>query len=78
MLFVSFQFNKPPIIFNAATTNIELAENDKLNAISDSYNTTFEEKNEALLNWSGEKDYSFEKMSELQVKQDSLRKVYKS
>ncbi len=79
MVFVSFQFNKPPIIFNDSTTKIEVQDNPELVAIEEAYHTTFDEKKEALTSWSqGGASSDFEEIKMLQSVQDSLRKTYKS
>ncbi len=74
MVFVSFQFNKPPIIFNTSATNIETQKQENLVLIEDNYNTVFEKKKEALLApETNTKDIQF-----LQAQQDSLRNSYKA
>ena len=49
MVFVSFQFNKPPIIFNTSATNIETQKQQNLIVLENEYNTVFEERKAALL-----------------------------
>ena len=73
MVFVSFQFNKPPIVFN--TQKIQLTENQEadLLAIENAYDSVFYEKRELLLKES--KDLST--IQQLQNSQDSLRNTYK-
>lgn len=77
MVFVSFQFNKPPIIFNTSAVNIETQKNSDLIEIEKNYNQTFESKKEALTEWSNGSEKDFEKVTVLQVQQDSLRGAYK-
>ncbi|UKN02356.1 sodium:solute symporter [Paracrocinitomix mangrovi] len=48
MLFVSFQFNKPPVIFNASTTKITANDDDSLRMIDQQYNEVFIAKQNAL------------------------------
>ena len=73
MVFVSFQFNKPPIVFNPQ--KIQLTENQEadLLAIENAYDSVFYEKRELLLKES--KDLST--IQQLQNSQDSLRNTYK-
>ena len=74
MVFVSFQFNKPPIIFNTSATNIETQKQESLVLIESNYNLVFEEKKEALLAPKTDtKTIQF-----LQAQQDSLRNSYKA
>ena len=73
MVFVSFQFNKPPIVFNPQ--KIQLTENQEadLLALENAYDSVFYEKRELLLKKS--KDLST--IQQLQNSQDSLRNAYK-
>jgi len=73
MVFVSFQFNKPPIIFNSSATKIELQKQEDLILIEKKYSQVFEEKKAALLAPST----NTESIQFLQAQQDSLRKTYK-
>lgn len=74
MVFVSFQFNKPPIIFNTSATNIETQKQESLVLIESNYDLVFEEKKEALLAPKTDtKTIQF-----LQAQQDSLRNSYKA
>ncbi|MGB1040924.1 MAG: sodium:solute symporter, partial [Flavobacteriales bacterium] len=73
MVFVSFQFNKPPIIFNSSATKIELQKQEDLILIEKKYSQVFEEKKAALLAPSS----NTESIQFLQAQQDSLRKTYK-
>jgi SSS family transporter len=77
MVFVSFQFNKPPIIFNTSAVNIETQKNSELIEIEKNYNQTFESKKSALTNWANGSEKEFEKVTTLQLQQDSLRSAYK-
>ena len=73
MVFVSFQFNKPPIIFNASVAKTELQQQENLVAIENQYNAIFEQKkSELLAENSDTKTIQF-----LQTQQDSLRTSYK-
>lgn len=74
MVFVSFQFNKPPIIFNTSATNIETQKQENLVILEEEYNTVFEEKKAELLAQNPDtKNIQF-----LQAQQDSLRNSYKT
>ncbi|MFK8039285.1 MAG: sodium:solute symporter [Crocinitomicaceae bacterium] len=77
MLFVAYQFNKPPIIFNGATTTIELQNEPSLLAIESTYDQNFEAKKELLNQWNGDSEQKLESLKILQANQDSLRKRYK-
>lgn len=74
MVFVSFQFNKPPIIFNTSTTNVETQKQEQLLAIESDYKKVFTAKKEALTT----NDIDYKKVRQLQNEQDDLRKSYKS
>jgi SSS family solute:Na+ symporter len=78
MVFVSFQFNEPPIIFNTSTINIETQKNQQLIDIENEYKSNFEAKKTALLNWEKEENVDFAAIQQLQAQQDTLRKTYKS
>ena len=73
MVFISFQFNKPPIIFNTSATNVETQKQENLVEIENAYNLTFNQKKEELLKQSD----NFSTVKTLQTQQDSLRKEYK-
>lgn len=78
MVFVSFQFNKAPIIFNTSAVNIETQKNETLQKIETEYNEVHAMKKEALSEWvTGTKD-DFSDIATLQDKQDALRTKYKS
>jgi SSS family transporter len=78
MVFVSFQFNEPPIIFNTSATNIETQKHEELVAIEEAYKVTFEEKKAALLAWDEAAADDFSTIQALQTQQDDLRKTYKT
>lgn len=77
MVFVSFQFNKAPIIFNTSAVNIATQQHDHLVQIEREYNTVHEAKKNALLNWVENKSADFNGITVLQKQQDSLRNNYK-
>ncbi len=78
MVFVSFQFNEPPIIFNTSATNIETQKQADLLQIESEYKAIFETKKEALLAWDASGSKDFAPIQELQNQQDELRETYKS
>ena len=77
MVYVSFQFNKPPIIFNQSTTNIELQSDTELIDIEKQYNAVFTEKEALLSSWTEQNESGVERVQTLQFQQDSLRATYK-
>ncbi|MFT5820906.1 MAG: SSS family solute:Na+ symporter [Crocinitomix sp.] len=78
MVFVSFQFNKPPIIFNSASTTVNTQQNEKLLEIEAEYDQVFQLKEEALMNWNDGGTEDFTLVQGLQKSQDALRDEYKA
>ena len=74
MVFVSFQFNQPPIVFNPQKVEMTSLEEQNLKKIESSYDAVFDEKKMLLLNRSDD----FDRIQELQFAQDSIRANYKS
>ncbi|MDB0037732.1 sodium:solute symporter [bacterium] len=77
MVFVSFQFNKPPIVFNTVNVEMTTAEERGLKAIETEYDVVFEEKRVLLKEF---KDSNVDEniaIQKLQIQQDSLRGSYK-
>lgn len=74
MVFVSFQFNQPPIVFNPQKVEMTSLEEQNLKKIESSYDAVFDEKKMLLLNRSNDSD----RIQELQFAQDSIRSNYKS
>lgn len=74
MVFVSFQFNKPPIVFNDHLVHINSEQQKELETIEASYDEVFHVKRNMLLKV-GNEDQDF--IQSLQVQQDSIRGVYK-
>ena len=72
MVFVSFQFNKPPIVFNEYLAELDQTEQAELSRIESNYDQVFEEKKERLIS----KDNGTA-VQILQAQQDSLRELYK-
>lgn len=78
MVFVVFQFNKAPIVFNTSTLNPSVFENQKLSEIESEYHAVHEQKKTALLQWVQKESASgFEEVNRLQSQQESLRDQYK-
>lgn len=77
MLFVSFQFNKPPIVFNASTADITEEQYESLSVIESEYDSIFSLKKEVLIAAADSETQDFSMISGLQNQQDSLRKEYK-
>jgi SSS family transporter len=77
MLFVTFQFNKPPIIFNSSATEINLSADEKLQEIDAAYDSNHEVKKNALLTLDLSNDDNVKKVNELQKVQTGLRQAYK-
>lgn len=75
MVFVSFQFNKPPIIFNAAAVNVTEEQSVELSVIESQYDIVFDQKKELLE--SKDQAFVFDQVRLLQVAQDSIRTSYK-
>lgn len=78
MVFVSFQFHKPPIVFNKFSVEMTPDEEKELKDIEAEYDVNFEEKKLTILNlpeYPTKRDY--EPIEEMQEKQDALRAKYK-
>lgn len=73
MVFVAFQFNKAPIVFNKTQT----LQTEKLHSIEQKYNSVFERKKAELLQWTNNENTDFSTIQTLQNEQDLLRKEYK-
>lgn len=77
MVFISFQFNKPPIIFNDTNALVEIRKDSSLVVIENQYNAVYAEKEKALIDYSTTNTVNFEDIKTLQTHQDSLRDAYK-
>ncbi len=73
MVFVSFQFNQPPIVFNPQKIQMTQSQKAELSEIEISHDKIFEHKRDLLLVGSNEQLM----IKQLQNSQDSLRVVYK-
>lgn len=79
MVFVSYQFNKPPIVFNDHTVQLTANQEKELKEIENAYDINFENKRLAILNlpeYPTKRDYA--PIKELQKKQDEYRASYKT
>ena len=72
MVFISFQFNEPPIIFNASAVDVETQKNDSLRMIETEYHQVFETKKAALEEISTSSAQDFTVVKQMQSQQDSL------
>ena len=77
MVFISFQFNKPPIIFNNTNALVEIRKDSSLVFIENQYNAVYAEKEKALIDYSNTNAVNFEDIKNFQTDQDSLRDAYK-
>jgi len=72
MIFVSFQFNQPPIIFNPSNTTVNVEMFPELTELETRYNDVFTEKRALLIQGT-----DFKMIDSLQSKQNLLRNEYK-
>lgn len=78
MVFVSFQFNRPPIVFNPVTVEMTAEQEAKLASIEADYDLVFEEKKALLESYDNETTKEESKQIELlQEQQNVLRTAYK-
>ncbi|MDA7803634.1 sodium:solute symporter [Crocinitomix sp.] len=77
MVFISYQFNKPPIIFNESVSIQETIKDPSLVAIEKEYNAVYEVKQAELENISNGSQTDYSEVQQLQITQDSLRTNYK-
>jgi len=78
MVFVSFQFNRPPIVFNPITVEMNAQQEIKLAGIEGQYDVIFEEKKALLKEFKTSNVEANNTVQVLQLKQDSLRETYKA
>ena len=79
MVFVSFQFNRPPIVFNKHTVEMTQSQKAGLDEIEKEYNMNFELKRGAILTlpeYPSAEDYK--PIKKYQKKQEELREEYKA
>jgi SSS family solute:Na+ symporter len=77
MLFVSYQFNKPPVIFNESGTKAEYLQDDSLMILQAQYDVVYEEKRAELLKASDEGEADYSAINTLQDQQLEIRDNYK-
>lgn len=78
MLFVAYQFNKPPVIYNDSGIPTEILANPKLVAIQKEHSNVFELKKELLATYNTTSGEQKQEIIELQAKQDDLKKQYQA
>ncbi|NVK66928.1 MAG: sodium:solute symporter [Flavobacteriales bacterium] len=79
MVFVSFQFNKPPIVFNPFTVEMTAEQEAGLSSIEAEYDQVFDQKKTLLTEFSSETTKEENRqIASLQLQQDSLRETYKA
>lgn len=78
MVFVSFQFNRPPIVFNPITIEMNTQQEEMLSKIEGQYDVVFEEKKALLVEYKSSNTEVNSSVQVLQFQQDSLREKYKS
>lgn len=74
MVFVSFQFNEPPIIFNSIAVDTEITAQQELVSIENEFKSVFAEKRTALMDG---KSADYAEINRLQEEQEELRASYK-
>lgn len=74
MVFVSFQFNEPPIIFNSIAVDTEITAQQELVSIENEFKSVFAEKRTALMDG---KSADYAEINRLQEEQEKLRASYK-
>ncbi|MCG8574325.1 MAG: sodium:solute symporter [Flavobacteriales bacterium] len=77
MVFVSFQFNQPPVVFNETATSKEVLADPKFDEIQSGFDGVFAEKKEAIVEWN-KQGGDFTWVNQLQTRQDAYRASYKT
>ncbi len=78
MVFVSFQFNRPPIVFNPITIDMNAEQELGLKKIEAEYDVVFEKKRSLLEGYKSTDKEQAIAVQGLQLKQDSIRQSYKA
>lgn len=79
MVFVSFQFNRPPIVFNNVSINMTAEQQSELSVIEKAYDDVFTTKKELLIASHLENsEINYAPIQELQLRQDTLRDKFKA
>jgi Na+/proline symporter len=78
MVFISFQFNRPPIVFNPVTVDMTAQQEQSLSLIEAEYDVVFQEKRALLQAYKPNDTIQAATVQSLQFKQDSIRQSYKA
>lgn len=78
MLFVAYQFNQPPVIFNDDGIKKEILQDEQLLALQHKFQSTFDAKKENLIQYNeNKKEIYLTEAKNLNVKQKEIRQKYK-
>lgn len=78
MLFVTYQFNQPPVIFNDGGIKKEILQDEQLLALQHKFQSTFDAKKENLIQYNeNKKEIYLTEAKNLNVKQKEIRQKYK-
>ncbi len=78
MVFISFQFNRPPIVFNPVTVDMTAQQEQSLKIIEAEYDVVFQEKRALLQAYKPNDTIQAASVQKLQFQQDSIRQSYKA
>lgn len=78
MVFVSFQFNRPPIVFNPVTIEMTAEQEQGLSKIEAAYDGFFEQKRELLKEYKTSSPAISWAVERHQIFQDAMREKYKT
>lgn len=78
MVFISFQFNRPPIVFNPITVDMTAQQEQSLKSIEAEYDVVFQEKRALLQAYKPNDTIQAASVQKLQFQQDSIRQSYKA
>lgn len=78
MVFISFQFNRPPIVFNPVTVDMTAQQEQSLKIIEAEYDVVFQEKRALLQAYEPNDTIQVVAVQKLQFQQDSIRQSYKA
>lgn len=78
MVFVSFQFNRPPIVFNPVTIEMTAEQEQELSEIESAYDGFFEVKRELLETYKTSNPAISWAVERHQIFQDAMREKYKA
>jgi Na+(H+)/acetate symporter ActP len=78
MLFVAYQFNEPPVIFNDAGISEETLSDPELEKLAKHHTNLFEAKKDLLIQYHADKDLNkLQEVKEIQLEQVQVRNDYK-